>query len=330
MNTIPIYVINLRRVPERRLYMQRQLDYFGLKYQWINAVDAHDFKYSELEGLDLKDQYQPSAMACLLSHLKSYSHIIQNNHQVACILEDDAELLPDFADILNHKELHEQDWEILLLAHNSSVTYALMCRYYRYCFNPISKAKIANTRVVSDATALGALTKNAMQKRIQNYYMAEPQGYSDVTMPTLAMAYLIKLSAAKKLREIAIDNQKSIYADDITGCANSFGVSQMLITPPCININPIYLKYSSIYSQERKYEQTSEKTNMYADKLPDKKLLQLYMRNRWKALAISVFRLKIGLCLCFLLTLMSVWKDKIRQYLTNKTHPRRLHEIRQR
>ena len=49
MNKIPIYVISLRRTPERRLYMQRQLDSLGLKYQWIEAVDAYDFTAGTLD-----------------------------------------------------------------------------------------------------------------------------------------------------------------------------------------------------------------------------------------------------------------------------------------
>ena len=96
MNQIPIYIISLKRTPERRLYMQRQLDSLGLDYQWIDAVDAYDFNDTELIGVDLKDQCQPSAMACLLSHIKFYDLIIKNKHPMACVLEDDAPITAYF------------------------------------------------------------------------------------------------------------------------------------------------------------------------------------------------------------------------------------------
>ena len=50
--------------------------------------------------------------------------------------------------------------------------------------------------------------------------------------PQSTMAYLIRLSAAEKLRKIAFANRKSLYADDITGYADHLGVPLRLISPP--------------------------------------------------------------------------------------------------
>ena len=47
MQAIPIYIINLKRNPERKLFMQRQLDTLGLEYSFVD-VDVID-KY-ELES----------------------------------------------------------------------------------------------------------------------------------------------------------------------------------------------------------------------------------------------------------------------------------------
>ena len=96
MNQIPIYIISLKRTPERRLCMQRQLDSLGLDYQWIDAVDAHDFNDTELIGVDLKNHYQPSAMACLLSHIKFYDLVIKNKHPMACLLEGRYSIIAHF------------------------------------------------------------------------------------------------------------------------------------------------------------------------------------------------------------------------------------------
>ena len=141
MQAIPIYIINLKRNPERKLFMQRQLDTFGLEYSFVD-VDTID-KY-ELESktyrrriaklLDIdetvlerkygaviskaKDEREKNdslgSIAAMLSHIQIYNSMIKNDIPVACILEDDATLLPTFPEIL--KTAAELEWDILMLA----------------------------------------------------------------------------------------------------------------------------------------------------------------------------------------------------------------------
>ena len=307
---IPIYIISLNRTPERRLSMQRQLDSLGLDYQWIEAVDAQDFKPAELEGLDLEDEYQPGAMACLLSHVKCYERAIQNKHRVVCVLEDDAELLPTLPDILNSGELHKEGWELLLLAHHSVMTKHLVKQYFK-------RAKGVNRPYYQ--FFLGAMVKNPSKIDIKNHYIADPQGNSLSTMPLTTTGYLIRLSAAKKLREVAITYQKSLYIDDITGCADMFEVSLRLITPPCVRINPIYLGYSTVDSKARK-----RTTNIST--LPHQEQMQLYIRDRWAAL--TTYPLKAKLRICFLITLMKLGLSKITEYIVPwKRYNRRIYRV---
>ena len=304
MSNIPIYVINLKRTPERKLYIQRQLDSFGLEYQWIEAIDAQNFKDSELAGVDLNDNYQPGAMACLLSHAEFYNRMIQNNHSIACVLEDDAQLLPSFPDILNYENLAKEDWEILLLCHHSNITFELLFKYYRY-------AKVRTRFVLWDATCLGATVENFPKKCIKDHYIATPCKYSQGLMPKTTTAYLVKLPAAEKMRDIAFANQKSIYADDITGCAYAFGISLRVMTPPCVTPSIIYLKNSLVMRGGYGCDQVDIKT----DELPDENLLRLYVRNRWKAIASSVFPFRIRLVVCFLETLIRLSRSKMVKYL---------------
>ena len=140
----PIYVINLRRTPERRLYMQRQLDALGLSYQFIDAIDKVDLKspqyYSRISrmfGIEkaiLEKKYAKiidrtkveerknwenaslGQLAIALSHIKVYDLMIKNGVDEACVLEDDAALLPTFLEVL--KISPKLEWDILLLAHN--------------------------------------------------------------------------------------------------------------------------------------------------------------------------------------------------------------------
>ena len=44
MKCPPTYVINLKRNPERKLFIQRQLDAFNLNYQLVDAIDKYDLE----------------------------------------------------------------------------------------------------------------------------------------------------------------------------------------------------------------------------------------------------------------------------------------------
>ena len=311
MNKIPIYVINLRRTPERRLYMQRQLDSFGLEYQWIEAVDAYDFTDTDLEGVDLNAENQPMAMACLLSHIKFYDQVIKNNHEIACVLEDDSELLPAFPDILNYEKLQKEDWEILLLLHFCPLTTKLLKEYHQqFLTSDENREDFAGYYQY----VLGTITKNTRKKYTKNYYLAKiAKPYLDGWgQPMGTGAYLVRLSAAKKLKKIALANQKFILSDDLTGCADALGISLKLITPPCVRSNPTYTQYSAIVSKD------AAKVAI----IPHQKILQLHVRNKWAVLAPFIFncglsmklRIKLGL---FLLCQLKdfLYQLKIERYL---------------
>ena len=147
-NQIPIYIISLSRTPERRLHIQRQLDASGLEYSF---VDVDDIDKYELEsktyrdriakslGIDksvLEDKYNAvldsvktrykkeeyekykndnlGQIAIILSHIKVYDLMIKNDIDTACILEDDATLLPTFPEVL--QTAAKLEWDILMLA----------------------------------------------------------------------------------------------------------------------------------------------------------------------------------------------------------------------
>ena len=310
MNQIPIYIISLKRTPERKLCVQRQLASLGLDYQWIDAIDAHDFNDTELIGVDLKDQCQPSAMACLLSHIKFYDLVIKNKHPMACVLEDDAQLLPTFADILNYEKLSKRNWGILLLAHHSSMTKHLLTDYYK---SIVSSPKRIDTLVYWGYT-VGAITKNSYTKYIKDHSIAKVYHQSNVMVPHSTMAYLIRPSAAEKLRKIAFANRKSLYADDITGYAEHLGVPLRLISPPCAKLNITYLNFSTIYP-------INSGGSAATINLSHLKLLQLYARNRWIALASLLFRRKLSIKLIkfFLRISRRIAYIKIRMYLHSYT-----------
>ena len=149
----PIYIINLKRNPERRLYMQRQLDAFGLDYRFVEVdffdkyeleSKAYRIRVAQMLGIEeqaLENKYaavinsvknkpnrkynQLAILAVGLSHLKVYSLMIKNNHEMACILEDDAKLSPTFPDVL--KAVPDLKWDILQFCHQPKNISAYTC-----------------------------------------------------------------------------------------------------------------------------------------------------------------------------------------------------------
>ena len=126
----PIYIINLKRTPERKLHMQRELDALNLPYQFVDAIDKHDLHCPDYRrtlarqnNIDenvitlICESMRIGAAACALSHIKVYNLMIENNISVACILEDDGHLLPTFPDVLAAS--NEVSWDVLMFSHQS-------------------------------------------------------------------------------------------------------------------------------------------------------------------------------------------------------------------
>ena len=135
-NPYPIYIISLKRMPERRLYVQRQLNALNLDYQFVDAVD---FKFPECQaeacellGADkttIKEKYgdiRDKQFATTLSHIKAYKLMAKHNESAACILEDDAQISPDFAAILSVAQ--KKSWDILMLSSQSVAIRATISR----------------------------------------------------------------------------------------------------------------------------------------------------------------------------------------------------------
>ena len=123
--------------------MQRQLDALGLKYEFVNVddIDKYELKSKAYRvsiarsfGIDeslIENKYaalvdygkqmykswtneEIGSLAIALSHIRIYDSMIKNGIEWACILEDDATLLPTFPEVL--KIAPKLEWDVLLLA----------------------------------------------------------------------------------------------------------------------------------------------------------------------------------------------------------------------
>ncbi len=218
----PIFVINLKRSPHRKANISKQLDALNLDYQFIEAVDGTQFtpykvveKYGEQVFCTNTYNHQRmtlGSLGCLLSHIKFYELMIDNNIPIACVLEDDAEVSPLFPEVLNSTALQKVSWGTLLLGHYSK---------YRKSYNK------------------GAEAVYWKKKVCPGHHIARVAEF-----PFTTIGYLIKLSTAKKLRDLAYPIR--MPADWVTGNTELVGDVLRIITPPCIVSNKDYRQESTV------------------------------------------------------------------------------------
>lgn len=122
IDQIPIYIISLKRSPERKKNMENMFKNTGLSFTYFDAVDG---KNMSIEEKQLADKYiSPTAhlpdfsgeVGCYLSHVLLLKHIKKSEHPNTLILEDDA-VINDFNLIKNIKNMLIQDYDVMFLGH---------------------------------------------------------------------------------------------------------------------------------------------------------------------------------------------------------------------
>lgn len=102
-----IFMINLKRRPERRVKMELTLNELGIEYTYFEAVDGRKLTDEALveKGITLMPEYsdpyhkRPMKMGeigCFLSHYAIWERIVENNLKEVLILEDDIKFEPYF------------------------------------------------------------------------------------------------------------------------------------------------------------------------------------------------------------------------------------------
>jgi len=123
--------------------------------------------------------------------------MIDENIDLACILEDDNDYSNNFKELLNPEILKISDWDLLYFGHHS-----------------------------------GYLTKEAQSRRKMQLI---PFSYSigeAIELPHGSYAYIINLEAARKLLSSAYPVKAPF--DQYLGNAPAIGIKTYLFSPPCI------------------------------------------------------------------------------------------------
>lgn len=124
----PVIYINLDRSPERREFMEKQLDYFKIKYTRMKGIDG---KLIDINNGEIRDYFDrpvkyantyttitKSELGCTLSHLCAIKAAYEMNYENVLIFEDDISLnlMPLWTKTLPERiKEAPSDWEILQL-----------------------------------------------------------------------------------------------------------------------------------------------------------------------------------------------------------------------
>ncbi|KAJ2954043.1 hypothetical protein O0L34_g2256 [Tuta absoluta] len=122
-----IYMINLKRRDERRVYMQKCFKEIGLSVKHFEAVDGMTLSLRELPyNVKLMPGYEDpfhkrpmklGEIGCFLSHYLIWEEIVKKNYKTVMILEDDVYFRPYFRHNLQRllDEVTGKDWDLLYI-----------------------------------------------------------------------------------------------------------------------------------------------------------------------------------------------------------------------
>lgn len=174
-----IFVVSLARAEARVKYITAHLESLKVDYELIDAVDYQQLTPSDFERLTNTEAIQQNhyltkgVVACSLSHIKVYKHIVENNVDVCLVIEDDAVLPKDIKKTLDIIECEMGKDEIISLS------------YF-------------NHHQAKESTDL---SKHEIRQIGNNLQLVYPVDLYDIAS---AMAYVITKKVAKKMLEISM------------------------------------------------------------------------------------------------------------------------------
>lgn len=118
-----VFVVSLARAEARIKYITAHLESLNLDYELIDAVDYQQLTPKDFERLTNTEAIQQNqwltkgVIACSLSHVKVYKHIVENDVGICLVIEDDAVLPQDIKKTLAIIEGEISRGEIISLSY---------------------------------------------------------------------------------------------------------------------------------------------------------------------------------------------------------------------
>lgn len=130
-----IFVTNLKTSPDRRAHIINEFEGKGLDFSFVDCVVGKDLSEEELnEKCDMKrinhynrevEWFTKGVIGCTLTNQNTYRTIIENNYEMALLLEDDTVLPYNLKEILNDIERNAQQGDVILLFYLAYTTLKL-------------------------------------------------------------------------------------------------------------------------------------------------------------------------------------------------------------
>ena len=205
-SNIPFFVVNLERDDKKRAHMIELSNSLGLEFHFINAIYGKDLSQDQVdnvydEALSKKEfgrSLSRGELGCALSHISIYQKMIDEDIEIAIVLEDDVEIDNGIHMFISAVDALPRNLDVLLLGYYSeTATERLTMRSFR-----------GNQPITS------------------NY-----QAVRLVEMAFGTHGYMINLRGAKKLVQVLNKIVKPI--DHYTGTENylnMYGLSSRLVT----------------------------------------------------------------------------------------------------
>uniref|UniRef100_A0A1I7ZVK3 Glycosyltransferase 25 family member n=1 Tax=Steinernema glaseri TaxID=37863 RepID=A0A1I7ZVK3_9BILA len=124
-----IYLINLKRRPERRKKMNAILQLLGIDYTYWEATDGNQLEKDEYaEKIKIMPGYEDpyykrtlkkGEIGCFLSHYRIWKDVIEHNYQRVLVFEDDLRFLHNgtqrLLETMEDIDFHETEWDLIYL-----------------------------------------------------------------------------------------------------------------------------------------------------------------------------------------------------------------------
>ncbi len=126
-SNIPVFIINLEKDTDRKKHMENLCNLYGIKPSFIHAVYGNELSDKEIKDIIdnekairyIKRPLTNGELGCLLSHKRIYKKIIEENINIALIMEDDVLFDNNLLDFLNYLDNLPKNFDVILLGHHT-------------------------------------------------------------------------------------------------------------------------------------------------------------------------------------------------------------------
>lgn len=107
-------VISLESATERQEHIKNEFGKHSVEFEFFDALSPDSaIEYAQSLGIEVGQNITATELACMMSHVAAWQHIIENNLTHAAIYEDDIYLGEDAKQLLNSDSWIKPDWHII-------------------------------------------------------------------------------------------------------------------------------------------------------------------------------------------------------------------------